>query len=81
MFLLFLGDIFVRRYSSSGENIDLTRDGGVLPVPIPFGKYYLLEKIATGGMAGLIAPYAPSIKDVDPHLTLEGLRLIHERNS
>jgi serine/threonine protein kinase len=27
------------------------RDRGVLPVPIPFENYYLLEKIATGGMA------------------------------
>lgn len=37
--------------------------------------------IATGGMAALIAPYAPSIEEVEPMLTLEGLRLIHERNS
>ncbi|HSH12552.1 MAG TPA: type III pantothenate kinase, partial [Desulfurivibrionaceae bacterium] len=36
--------------------------------------------IATGGMAGLIAPYAPSIKEVLPMLTLDGLRLLHERN-
>lgn len=36
--------------------------------------------IATGGMAGLIAPFAPSIKAVLPMLTLEGLLLLHERN-
>jgi len=36
--------------------------------------------IATGGMAGLIVPFAPSIKAVLPMLTLEGLRLLHERN-
>jgi type III pantothenate kinase len=36
--------------------------------------------IATGGMARLIAPYAPSISEVLPMLTLEGLRLLHERN-
>jgi len=36
--------------------------------------------IATGGMARLIAPYAPSIKEVLPMLTLDGLRLLHERN-
>ncbi len=36
--------------------------------------------IATGGMAPLIAPYAPSIEAVEPMLTLEGLRLLHERN-
>ena len=36
--------------------------------------------IATGGMARLITPYAPSIKEVLPLLTLDGLRLLHERN-
>lgn len=36
--------------------------------------------IATGGMAALVAPFAPTIKHVDPELTLEGLRLIYERN-
>jgi len=35
--------------------------------------------IATGGMAVLIAPYAPSLEAIEPNLTLEGLRLIHER--
>jgi len=35
--------------------------------------------IATGGMAPLIAPYSLSIEKVEPFLTLEGLRLIHER--
>ncbi|MFO7606392.1 MAG: type III pantothenate kinase, partial [Desulfurivibrionaceae bacterium] len=37
--------------------------------------------IATGGMAALIAPHAPSIEAVEPMLTLEGLRLLHARNS
>jgi type III pantothenate kinase len=36
-----------------------------------------LQIIATGGMAELIAPFAPSIQIVDPHLTLEGLRILH----
>ena len=36
--------------------------------------------IATGGMAELIAPYAESIEYVNPMLTLEGLRLLHEKN-
>jgi len=36
--------------------------------------------IATGGMAGLLAPFAPSIKAVLPLLTLEGLLILHERN-
>ena len=36
--------------------------------------------IATGGMAELIAPYSSSLGEIDPLLTLTGLRLIHERN-
>ena len=36
--------------------------------------------VATGGLAELIAPHAASITKVDPHLTLEGLRLVWERN-
>lgn len=35
--------------------------------------------LATGGMAQLIAPYAPSLEKIEPHLTLEGLRLIYDR--
>jgi type III pantothenate kinase len=36
--------------------------------------------IATGGLAGAIVPFCDLIDDVDPLLTLTGLRLIHERN-
>jgi type III pantothenate kinase len=36
--------------------------------------------IATGGMATGIAPLCETVQDVDPYLTLTGLRLIHERN-
>jgi type III pantothenate kinase len=36
--------------------------------------------IATGGLAGLIAPHAKTIEKVDPLLTLDGLRLVWDRN-
>ncbi|MFI5315653.1 MAG: type III pantothenate kinase [Myxococcota bacterium] len=36
--------------------------------------------IATGGLAGLIASETETIERVEPFLTLEGLRLIYERN-
>lgn len=35
--------------------------------------------IATGGLAGLIAPHSKSIEQVEPLLTLDGLRLIWDR--
>ncbi len=37
--------------------------------------------VATGGLAGLIAPETKTIKDVDELLTLDGLRLIHRRQT
>ena len=34
--------------------------------------------IATGGLAGLVAPHSTTIDEVDPFLTLDGLRLVWE---
>ena len=39
------------------------------------------QVVATGGLAGLVVPYAEEIEDIDDLLTLTGLRLLHERNS
>lgn len=37
--------------------------------------------IATGGLAGLLAPHSKTIERVDPDLTLHGLRLLYELNA
>ena len=37
--------------------------------------------VATGRHADLIAPFAASVELVEPHITLHGLRLVHQRNS
>jgi type III pantothenate kinase len=36
--------------------------------------------IATGGLAGLIAPESKTIEHVEEYLTLEGLRILYQRN-
>lgn len=37
--------------------------------------------VATGGLAGIIAPHCREIDHVEPWLTLHGLRLLYEKNS
>jgi len=36
--------------------------------------------VATGGLAGIIAPEVSLIEHVDQDLTLQGLRMVWERN-
>ena len=38
------------------------------------------QTVATGGLADLIVPHARTLDRVDPFLTLEGLRLVWDRN-
>src|SRR5215217_4097338 len=44
------------------------------------GEVGVSRAIATGGLAGAVAPYCERIDEVDDLLTLTGLRLIWERN-
>lgn len=37
--------------------------------------------IATGGLSTLIAPYSATIDQIEPWITLHGLRLVHAKNS
>ncbi len=40
-----------------------------------------INVVATGGLAPVIAPAAETIENVEPFLTLHGLRIVHQRNS
>jgi type III pantothenate kinase len=37
--------------------------------------------VATGGLSTLLGEHSEVITEVDPHLTLRGLALLHERNT
>jgi len=38
------------------------------------------QTVATGGLADLIVPHAKTLETIDPFLTLEGVRIVWERN-
>lgn len=42
---------------------------------------YSSHVIATGGLAALIAKHARRIQHLEPNLTLDGLRILHQRNA
>ena len=54
-------------------------DGIVTRIRAELGDH--APAVATGGLAGLIAPHSQTIDRVDPLLTLEGLRIVWDRNS
>ncbi len=39
-----------------------------------------VTRVATGGLASTIVPHCSSVETVDPYLTLEGLRIVFDRN-
>jgi type III pantothenate kinase len=53
-------------------------DGIVERIRVELGNH--APVIATGGLAELIAPHSRTIEKVDPLLTLDGLRLVWDRN-
>jgi len=53
-------------------------EGIVKRIKAEFGA--VKSVVATGGLAGLIAPECPFIDEVDEDLTLKGLYFIHEKN-
>lgn len=54
-------------------------DGLVAKIKAELG--FPCHVLATGGLAGLLAPHCTGIDSVDPTLTLDGLRILYERNT
>lgn len=52
-------------------------DGMVARMEVDLGEPTV---VATGGLAGLVAPHAARVQHLEPWLTLNGLRVVYERN-
>lgn len=52
-------------------------DGMVARMEVELGEPTV---VATGGLASLVAPYAARVQHLEPWLTLNGLRVVYERN-
>ena len=66
-----------KRWSEGQLRLRIVDSGRINPATI-MPAYHVTERVGTGGLVGLIHPVARSIQVVNPHLTLEGLRLVYE---
>jgi type III pantothenate kinase len=53
-------------------------DGLVQRIKVELGD---CKVVATGGLSSLIAPYSTTIEQIEPWITLHGLRLVHAKNA
>ena len=72
------GGLFDTTYGNPTEIGADRVDGFVRRVFAELG--YETPVVATGGLATTMAPLCATVTDVNPELTLEGLRLIYENN-